>query len=258
MNLSISNIAWSAKYDSEMYMFLHQQGFTGLEIAPTRIFPNNPYDHTTEAKDFSLQLKREYGICISSMQSIWYGITESLFGTEENRQKLIDYTKKAINFSEIIGCKNIVFGSPKNRNIPSLDKLPVGIDFFSKLGRYALQHNTVIAIEPNPPIYNTNFINTTKEAFDFCKQINSKGFLVNVDLGTIIQNQEDLREVRENIHLVNHIHISEPYLAQIEERDLHKQIKELDYHNFISIEMKNFNEIALVKNTMRYIREILL
>ena len=42
MNLSISNIAWKAEYDSEMYKYLETTGFNGLEIAPTRIFPENP------------------------------------------------------------------------------------------------------------------------------------------------------------------------------------------------------------------------
>lgn len=45
MKLSISNIAWSAEHDAAMYKFLQQEGFSGLEIAPTRIFPikNRPF-----------------------------------------------------------------------------------------------------------------------------------------------------------------------------------------------------------------------
>lgn len=53
-----------------------------------------------------------------SMQSIWYGRTEKLFGTEEERNLLLDYTKSAVDFAAAIGCKNLVFGCPKNRCIP--------------------------------------------------------------------------------------------------------------------------------------------
>ena len=38
MNLSISNIAWASDYDAQMYPFLKEIGYQGLEIAPTRIF----------------------------------------------------------------------------------------------------------------------------------------------------------------------------------------------------------------------------
>ena len=51
MKLSISNIAWSTEHDNTMYQFLKDNGFDGLEIAPTRIFPEKPYEHLSEAKD---------------------------------------------------------------------------------------------------------------------------------------------------------------------------------------------------------------
>lgn len=115
MNLSVSNIAWSLEYDNEMYNFLRDEGFNGLEIAPTRIFGENPYDNIRDATEFSSNLRNKYGLKVSSIQSIWYGITCSIFGTNAEREFLIKYTKKAINFAETIGCKNIVFGCPKNR-----------------------------------------------------------------------------------------------------------------------------------------------
>ena len=121
MKYSISNIAWSAEYDNEMYAFLKQQGIEGLEIAPTRLF-TNPYDNLELAHEYAWMLKNKYGLTVSSMQSIWYGIKESIFGTEEDRQFLIDYTKKAILFAESMGIKNLVFGCPRNRNMPQGDE----------------------------------------------------------------------------------------------------------------------------------------
>lgn len=65
---------------------------------------------------------------------------------------------------------------------------------------------------------------------------------------------ENMKEIVENLDLVNHIHISEPYLEQIEPRNLHKEIKQLNYDKFISIEMKNLNDIEIVKQTIKYVR----
>ena len=49
MKLSISNIAWAAEDDEKIYEMMKEYSFTGLEIAPTRIFPEAPYDKLEEA-----------------------------------------------------------------------------------------------------------------------------------------------------------------------------------------------------------------
>ena len=70
MKLSISNIAWRPQVDDEMYRFLQEYGYSGIEIAPTRLFPDAPYDHCGEAQAFAVWLKETYGLAVSSMQSI--------------------------------------------------------------------------------------------------------------------------------------------------------------------------------------------
>ncbi len=81
MKLSISNIAWEDAYNEELYKALRKYGYTGLEIAPTRFFPSDPYEHLEEIRELSGTLREEYGFTISSMQSIWYGRKENIFGT---------------------------------------------------------------------------------------------------------------------------------------------------------------------------------
>lgn len=266
MNLSISNIAWSPEYDEEMYEFMGSNGFHGLEIAPTRIFPQAPYDKLAEANEFSKKLNRIYNIGVSSMQSIWYGITRSIFGSDDDRQRLIDYTGKAVAFASAVACPNLVFGCPKNRVVPPDavpdNYLPVAYDFFDKIGSCAANYGICITIEPNPPIYNTNFINTTAEAFDICKKLNNPGIKVNIDLGTMIHNGESIEILKGNINLINHIHISEPYLVPIEKRTLHHELinnlQNLNYDKFISIEMSNPNNIDLVKEAILYVKGLYL
>lgn len=257
MKLSISNIAWSKEFDEEMIAFIKQSKFEGLEIAPTRIFPLQPYQRLEDARKWS----KDIGLMIPSMQSIWYGHTEKIFGSEEERAILIDYTKQAIRFAEAIGCPNLVFGNPKNRETLNVkEDLAIAIDFFREIGDYAATHKTTIAIEPNPTIYNTHFINTTKEAVEIAKKVQSKGFKVNVDLGTIIYNEESLDYLSEIPEWINHVHISEPYLKTIERRDMHRDLfailKEIGYGKYVSIEMGNQNNIDSVKEVMKYIQDI--
>lgn len=260
MKLSISNIAWSADLDVPMYEYLKDQGFAGLEIAPTKIFPENPYEKSEFAKAFAVRLREQYGLTIPSMQSIWFGKSESIFGNDEERKILIDYTKRAIDFAQAIRCGNLVFGCPKNRNIKDKSQYSIAVSFFKEIGGYAEKRGTVIAVEPNPPIYNTNFINTTEQAFELVKAVQCNGVKVNIDIGTIIENNESLDIISNNIELVNHIHISEPFLAQIEKRELHNKLKDIltaaKYDRFVSIEMKNLDNLELVKKSIEYIKEV--
>ena len=140
MKLSISNIAWDSSEDKMIYELMQNNGFSGLEIAPTRVFPEHPYDRLESATEWAEGLKNQYGFSIPSMQSIWFGRQEMLFGTEEERKVLVDYTKKAIDFAAVVGCGNLVFGCPRNRNMPDGADVQIGVDFFRTIGEYALSH----------------------------------------------------------------------------------------------------------------------
>lgn len=258
--LSISNIGWAEENDASVYDIMKKYGFQGLEIAPTRIFPEKPYDKNSEAEVWSKRLQSEYGFCVPSMQSIWYGRQEKIFGSDEERKVLLVYTKKAIDFATAIGCKNLVFGCPRNRYFPNGADESIAIDFFKELGDYAYSKNTVIGMEANPPIYNTNFINDTESAFKLIEKVGSKGVLLNLDLGTMIQNEEEVGKLNGKVGLINHIHISEPGLKPIEEREIHEKLKSLlekeGYDGFISIEMGKVDDLAILEEKMNYVRGI--
>ena len=284
MRLSISNIAWDPGDDEKVYEMMKTFGYSGLEIAPTRIFPEDPYEHIDEARRWRNDLYDRYGFTISSMQSIWYGRKEKLFGNEEERETLLEYTKKAIDFAEAVECGNLVFGCPKNRVIPDGQEnrtkgpmvrdgmenirenksaeayMGIATEFFSELGKYAHQHGTVLAMEANPPIYNTNFCNTTEEAIRLIKKVNSPGFLLNLDVGTMVENGEDTDILNGCVRLINHVHISEPGLEMIKEREVHnnlaKMLKDNKYEGFVSLEIKTQDDVKKICNLIEYIASI--
>lgn len=257
MNLSISNIAWSSMHDEKVYEKMLELGFNGLEIAPTRVYSENPYSKIIEAEKWAVNLQHRYGIVVCSLQSIWYGRTEKIFGTEYERKSLITYTKRAIDFAEAVGARNVVFGCPRNRVINSDLDYNIAYEFYSEIAEYAFEHHTVLALEPNPIIYNTNFINTTEEAIALIKKIDKPGFQLNLDLGTVIYNEENIENFVESVKVINHVHISEPGLGLIKRRKLHKNLiemlKKIKYQKFISIEMGNQDAVDDVVKVMRYV-----
>lgn len=266
MKLAISNIAWNETNDTEMYSMLNNFGFKGIEIAPTRILPQKPYQHLAEIKKFAAELQQKYKLSVPSIQSIWHGRTENIFKSAAERQILLDYTKAAIDFASSVGAKNIVFGCPRNRNVDIAFNLAkteiekIAVDFFSELGAYAAAKGTVIGMEANPAIYNTNFINTTAEAIELIKIINSDGFRLNLDVGTMLANNENLSVLKNNVALISHIHISEPWLKAIKPRKIHHELYLLltkeKYNNFISIEIGRTENLAELEQAIRYVKGV--
>ena len=260
MKFSISNIAWEAKDDETVYAYLKRKNFAGLEIAPTRLYID-PYNNRETAQIWATEIHNKYGLEISSMQSIWYGKQERIAASETDKNILMDYTKQAILFAEALKCRNLVFGCPKNRIVNNEKDNNIIADFLDNVGKYAYEHHTCFSLEPNPTIYGTNFLNTTSQAIELCKRLNNKGIRINYDFGTVIQNNEKINECLDNLDLINHIHISEPYLEKIKVRPEHKElIKGLQtagFKGFISIEMKKQDHIEDVLQTIDYIGDLL-
>ena len=260
MKLAISNIAWQTQNDQTVYHWMRQNGYTGLEIAPTRVFPEAPYDKLKQAQQWSKKLWDSYGFVIPSMQSIWYGRQEKLFGSPEERVVLLEYTKKAIQFASIIGCRNLVFGCPRNRQRPVGASEEIVLSFFHSLGEYALQYGTIIGLEANPPMYQTNYINDTASALELIKKVDSKGFLLNLDVGTMIASAESISLLEGQVSFINHVHISEPGLKPIMLRKLHLQLAEFlrqgGYRGYVSIEMGRVDDISIVNKTIQKVKKI--
>lgn len=266
MKLSISNIAWEKKDDDIVYGYMKECGFSGVEIAPTRWVQEEPYEHVEQAIAITEILKKQYNYVVPSMQSIWFGRNERLFASGEERDNLLAYTKKAIDYAVAIGCRNLVFGCPKNRNIAEdwcmkqEDVEAIALEFFRELGAYAVNKGTIIGMEANPAIYHTNYVNTTMEALELIEKVNSKGFLLNLDVGTMIQNEESVNILDGKVSMINHVHVSEPVLKPIEQRDLHKKLADVlrreGYDGFVSVEMGKRENVAEIKAVMQYVAEV--
>lgn len=242
-SLSISNMAIPNETLKDTMSFMIDQGYKGIELLPTKVSSLDYKSYFNSASNILSAVDDKLKVC--SIQSILYGCGLNLFN-ESEKQQLVDLVKKIIIFAEQIKCPNIVFGCPKNRIMDDDSKEEDAISFFREIGDFAYDHKTTIALEPNPVIYGTNFINTTSEAIAFCKSVNSKGLKINLDLGTVIYNNEDLESIFKEVNLINHIHVSEPYLKPISFSTVHyelfKCVIEHNYNRYISIEMKEDKE----------------
>ena len=260
MKLSVSNIAWESGQDERIYQEMKRYGFMGLEIAPTRWFPEAPYEHVREVREYSLRLRERYGFRISSMQSIWFGRTESIWGPDGERNRLKEYTWLALDFAAAAECGNLVFGCPRNRNRPEGAEEADVLSFFQKLGFAAEAHGAVIALEANPSIYHTNYINHTAEAINLIRCMDCPGIGLNLDVGTMIENGETVEKLEGAWPYISHVHVSEPFLKPVEKHALHGELaaalRENAYKGYVSVEMGKQEDLLALIEAMAYVAEV--
>lgn len=259
MRLAASNIGWSSAEDQLVLSRMAEKGFTGLEIAPTRLFSEGAYLRIKEAREFSEAIKAAYGLGICSMQSIWFGRDERVFGTRKEAEALLDYSADAARFAAAAGCRNLVFGSPKNRVKGEGFSWERAVSFFADLGRIGLDAGVIFAVEPNPTIYGTDFLNATLEAADFVREVDSPAIRLNLDFGTVIENSEGIGELEGVLDIVSHVHVSEPNLAPIRTRGEHLDLARLlsvsGYDGYVSIEMRRAEGASAVLDAIDYVAE---
>ena len=195
------------------------------------------------------------------MQSILFKRTENIFYSDEEMEETLKYLYKGIDFASAINCYNLVFGSPRNRNVNNEEEYNRSIIFFKKLNEYLSKKDVYLALEANPIIYNTNFLNTTKDVVEYLNKINCSHIKLNLDLGTIITNNEGLDNIKDYMDKISHVHISEPYLEIIKKRDIHKELlkilKENNYDKYVSIEMKTVENVEDIFDVILYLKELI-
>ena len=240
MKLCFSNIAWAAEEDARVYAQLQQLGFSALEIAPTRFFQRDPYSRAAEFAAVSAAVKQQYGLAMVSAQSIFNGRGENLFD-ETGADALLAYLERCAAFCAAGGIENLVFGCPRNRSIPEGMCAEDALPFFRKAAALTAKYGCRLALEANPPMYGTNFINTTAEALAFAEKC--EGLWVNLDVGAMLDRGEDVSLLAGKTGRISHVHISEPGLAPITAHALHGELSALlraeGYERAVSVEMKN-------------------
>jgi sugar phosphate isomerase/epimerase len=242
LKLSITNLAFRGVPFPEAANYLSLSGFHGVEVAPSLLFSNylNPTDKEV---DSVLSVLERQEIQISALQSIFhtYPMYQVLDSSQHN--EIVKHFRKIINLAAVLGTKNIVFGSPKNRirGERSIDEAnKIMIDLFTRVENDLEKHNIILLIEPNARAYGADYLTT----YDSCRS------LVELCASPWIQNQIDLgcqsleRDLPNSITLKKmpeHIHLSTPNLLPIKDNrevvEFLTILSETSYKNWLTIEM---------------------
>jgi sugar phosphate isomerase/epimerase len=263
MKLAISNLAWQPHEDVRVAELLQQLEVKGVEIAPTKIW-QNPLGATEAEIDSYRCFWHSYNIEIVALQSLLFGRTDlTIFTSEIKREETKAYLLKIIELGYNLGAKVLVLGSPKNRQIGNLEPHEVeviAIPFFRELGDAAAKYEMKFCIEPNPTIYDCDFINNSRSGLELVNSTNSRGFGLHLDTAGMTLSRENIPVALSDCYPeLCHFHISEPYLqtigtGEVEHKLFARSLQELKYDHWVSIEMKsqdNDNNLASVTEALK-------
>ncbi|MCM2505990.1 sugar phosphate isomerase/epimerase [Aureimonas altamirensis] len=243
---SISNIAWPAKCDEDAIALVQRLGFEGVELAPSKVF--GPLDAvvTADLRAYRCHLASR-GLAIPALQAILFGISDAhLFAGPAMRKTLASHLGRVAEVAGELGAGACVFGSPGLRDPGMLgfeEAEAIAAEFFAELAPKFASHGTVLAFEANPPVYGCRFVTRTLEAIELVERVETAGFGLQLDTGTVFTNGEDMDVTEQAARLCVHCHLSEEGLGPVDpaRRDYEPAFRALErggYRGWVSIEMR--------------------
>lgn len=256
MRIAFSNIAWPVDAQDTVARSLVEAGVSGVEIAPTMIWPDPTTVSRAEA-DAVRTWWAERGIEVVAMQALLYGRPElTIFEHEQARRNTLDYLRGIFRLAGWLGARRLVFGSPRNRKAGDLDPQErdrIAVAFFSEAGRLANACDVMLCIEANPTDYGCDYINTVAEARQLVTAVDSPGFGLHLDTGGMTLTGESADAIRGIVP--DHFHISEPFLGMVGRGDADHRafafaLRDSGYDGWCSVEMRR-PETDLPLNDLR-------
>ena len=254
MKLAISNIAWERHDDPKVIQQLRGYGVQGIEVAPTKLWPN--WEGASQ-KGAELYRKRmaEEGFEIPALQAILFGRPDLQLFQPESHKGFMEHIKLVADLAAGLGAEVLVFGSPKNRKRGQVSisrATESAKEFLRKAGKICDERGCCIGLEHNPVEYGCDFIINAADAREMVDLIEHPGIQLHLDSAGLHMCGGDISEVIKSIGSFVHYHISEPMLkpiieGSVEHGSAFSALREINYSRWVSIEMKQPKSINSIK-----------
>ena len=243
--LAVSNIAWQQHDDPKVLRTLRELGVSGLEVAPTKVWPD--WQGATEyaANGYRQKLENE-GFCIPAMQAIVFGKPELHFFDPDQRSAFLEHIKMVADLGASLGVYALIFGAPNARRRQLLtmsDAMNYAVDILQEIGDICDSRNTCFAWEHNPAEYNCDFITSAADGRELINRVNNQGVQLHLDSAGLHLAGGSIRTAIEIAQPAVHYHASEPMLGrfdkpQVDHKTAGETLRKICYDGWISIEMR--------------------
>jgi D-psicose/D-tagatose/L-ribulose 3-epimerase len=246
MKFAFSNIAWSPHDSPDVFSLLKRNGVTGIEMAPTKVWPNWTGATPAAAQAYRSRLE-DQGFVVPALQAVLFGRPEARLFDDEGERKLIEHLTQVASLAAALRARTVVLGAPRQRdrgNLSFEEALASAAPTFRRLGEIYSDHGICLCIEPNPRRYGCNFVVNSVEATALIRAVASPGFGLHLDAASMHLEGERLDGIwRDVAPFVRHYHISEPDLGDFRTPSVPQRanldfLSKSGYEGWCSVEMR--------------------
>ena len=265
MKLAISNIAWDSAEEREVFNILRSGGVTGIEVAPTKLWPDWMGATEQSARRWRDRFT-DQGFEIPALQSILFSVDGiSIFGDATGRTALVEHVGRVAALGAGLGARVLVFGSPKLRDPGSLEPEQAwmaALEVFAGMAAACDRAGVVLGLEANPEAYGCRFATSLADCVKLVRDVGHPGLGLHLDTGQIAMAEAypDGAMITRLPPLV-HAHASQPWLGTFDKpADVHRGISlslaAAQYEGWLSIEMRRQvdDPVGAILNAVNYVK----
>lgn len=256
MNVAVSNIIWrkGVRNLTTFLDSLQDMGVRGVELALSCFWDEPVEVSVTELKWLKKELEMR-ALEPVSLHSLTFTRPDlELFKTKKKRSELADYLIAYCDIANVLGCKNVVFGSPKSRVTygKSRDELnSIFLEFISRIDKSSADVN--FNIEPLSDQF-CGYLNSFQECVDLVDSEDFRKIFIQLDARTVIETGERIAGIFKNSKYIRHAHASNPGLTVPGKpySEAHVSIKQhlvqIGYTGYVTAEVAAHNQLSGSQN----------
>ena len=250
MKHAISNIALPPFHHERELNQLGELGFSGLEVAPSRVWENSARVKPAEVAQYRKRVEAA-GLKVLGIHSLFFDQPDlGLFKGREVRERTLDFLTHLSQLCADLGGRTLVYGSPRARRrngLPLEEADREAESFFEELCGRINGHGTCFVIEALGPT-ESDYIHSVRHALRITQKVRHPALQSHLDAKAVTEADEATSQVfREVAPTLAHFHVNDPGLGvpgetgKVDHQLLGRLLHEIDYQGYVSIEMRMVN-----------------
>ena len=249
MKISVSNIAWhnDPKKINSFFEFISNLGCNGVELAPSAIW-SEPIDTSRQDRDSLKKKIKNFNLKFLGFHSLLYSKPKlKLFENSLLRKETKNYLFNLINVCSDLEGKNLVYGSPKSRELCGKkydDCKKQSIEDFYEIAEYAKKKGIFFCLEPLSK-KETDFITSLEEGGEIVETVNHSNFKLHFDTKVIFGSMDKIGpKIERYKNIITHVHVGDENLLEPgtvnkkEHPEIGKSLRDIHYEGYITLEMR--------------------
>ena len=264
--IAASNIALPAYTHVGLLPLLPPLGITGLEVAPSRIWPDTWRGLSHRSVEAYRRDVEAAGLRVVGLHSLFFDHPElGLFEKSQARRDSIEFLAHLSGICRDLGGRTLIWGgNRRRRELHEKDARIACRSFLDALLPQIEAHGTKLCFEPLGP-RDTDFLNSAAECAALTDEINHPALGIQLDAKALVENTESSPATFERIRgRIDHFHANDPGLLPvgstrtIDHASLGACLRAIEYDGWVSIEQRmldNADPIATLGISAACIRD---